>query len=753
MSDAVIAPGQAQAASVSKADMQNIQRLLKLLADRYPKTYGSVDPGRIDGSYGDGTKDAIRNFQRISGSSSGLAQSEQLEADILAALAQMSATQTAESDTTSGPAKAPPPNPQVAAPAAAPTIDLVPSDQKAASRTDAAPTTETAVTTTPKPQPTNPETTAVSAPPAPAAPAQKDGAATAKTAPVIPAPRPTPTPVAAVKSPEPQKEPEKPVAADNKPATPALGPRIYFVQAASLRSLDSAKREWQRIFDENRAALTGEQVYFERANIANRGVFYRILIGPMAEAGSARTLCTFLKKNDQTCVVTVRKRSDLPKPGEKTGSLIPGNEKAVAAVAPVEPPAPKAPVVEQVPAQSPPAVSRPGPSTDVATNRTEDATPTTGSADKTSTTAETAIPQISAPAAPASSTTTDADRATAAVQPTEGPEPAKPERQDVATLAPPTASPSADSTPTPPVTPLQAKTPRIAAPQITPPAAAPSRDAGQATLRVETPSAPTVDFGDFQASLTPETVETVETAAVAETETDAPTASPAEQTQPPASSTAETAPPLIAIKGRGVSLQTLGITAAAILAIVAGAVIVRRRTRKTALTQLLQPGALALVPEAAGGDAADDALAALETDFDSAQLKQSRLARDEFLRDVLGEQKIEADDLTQTDDSAIRINNRLKSLLASDPAQYKSIFLNWVFLSKIGTALNDNEITLEQLNGHFGREFNILQNYFKIHLLELDDRHRIRKELPGLYYCLQLAQQKQREGGRAPSAA
>jgi hypothetical protein len=36
----------------------------------------------------------------------------------------------------------------------------------------------------------------------------------------------------------------------------------------------------------------------------------------------------------------------------------------------------------------------------------------------------------------------------------------------------------------------------------------------------------------------------------------------------------------------------------------------------------------------------------------------------------------------------------------------------------------------------------MLRSYFKIHLLELDDRHRIRRELPGLFYCLQLSQRQ-----------
>ena len=76
-----------------------------------------------------------------------------------------------------------------------------------------------------------------------------------------------------------------------------------------------------------------------------------------------------------------------------------------------------------------------------------------------------------------------------------------------------------------------------------------------------------------------------------------------------------------------------------------------------------------------------------------------------------------------------------------------------IFLSRVGLALNQREIALEQLNANFGREFNLLQNYFKIHLLELDDRHRIRKQLPGLFYCLQLAQEQQRKATTRFSAA
>ena len=81
----------------SPAVIQNIQRLLKLLSDRYPKTYGSVDPQRVDGRFGTETKDAIRNYKAISGSQSDVRNGEQLVADILSTLAQMSAATAAES--------------------------------------------------------------------------------------------------------------------------------------------------------------------------------------------------------------------------------------------------------------------------------------------------------------------------------------------------------------------------------------------------------------------------------------------------------------------------------------------------------------------------------------------------------------------------------------------------------------------------------------------------------------------------------
>jgi len=147
-----------------------------------------------------------------------------------------------------------------------------------------------------------------------------------------------------------------------------------------------------------------------------------------------------------------------------------------------------------------------------------------------------------------------------------------------------------------------------------------------------------------------------------------------------------------------------------------------------------------------------ESLSQLEEAFDSVRLQESRRLRDEFLRDVLDDDPDDPSEIKKQD-SAIRVNSNLKTLLASDPDQYKAIFLNLIFLSKVGAALNRRDIALEELNGKFGRELMLLQSYFKIHILELDDRHRIRQELPGLFYCLQLSQLHQRQGKRHFSAA
>ena len=83
-----------------------------------------------------------------------------------------------------------------------------------------------------------------------------------------------------------------------------------------MRSLAAAKQEWSRIKAANSAALQGAPVYFERADLKGRGVFYRILIGPEQDRANAHTLCTALKQNKQSCVVMLRNAAEIQRNAE-----------------------------------------------------------------------------------------------------------------------------------------------------------------------------------------------------------------------------------------------------------------------------------------------------------------------------------------------------------------------------------------------------------------------------------------------------
>lgn len=675
-----LAQANVEPAGAVPSQTQNIQRLLKLLADRYPSKYRSVDPGRVDGSFGAETKDAIRNFQKISGSKSGAHNGEQLVADILATLAQMSATQAAD--------PAPQSEPPANAPSAAPQAAEAPK-----------------VTASPEQAPEQP-TEAAATKPAEAKPAAEAKSARADLAKDAP------------KSAKPKASPARPT---------QKGERVYFVQAASLKSLDSAKREWRRIFDENRAALTGEQVYFEKANVGDRGLFFRILIGPMNERDAAKTLCSFLQQNDQTCVVTSRDPADLQKNAAKPGDAAKPAQDPTATAAVGEPGGETA---GETPAQAEPGAGKAVPSEEPS-KPVQDKTPPAHADAAAGGAAAEALPRGSQP--------------------------------DIVTPQPPTpggAAPAVASTP------AAKNGGETAAEPKRPDAPAPGPDAGIL------PGAGTgaTDATDSGAAIDPAPRSAEAPPAPATATAPQPGSSPADRPQSGQGKVAVDQEPKAAAGNSGPEARpsaamnaaralvgrlsrepdrAIGIAAALIIATGAAVYGWRRRSRRLSLTQIFQSANL---PSSRAPAEETGPLGTLENDFESDSLRQSRLARDEFLRDTLGTES-DGESTVRADDSAMRINSSLKALLMKEPAQYKSIFLNWIFLAKVGAALDNKEISFDQLSEHINHEFDLLQTYFKIHLLELDDRHRIRQELPGLFYCLQLSQMKKRQSGSAKFSA
>jgi len=681
------------------AEMQNIQRLLKLLADRYPSEYASVDPGRIDGSHGAETQDAIRNFKRISGTSAATRNDDQLVANILATLAQMSATQPAEASPERGPpgdgatetAKHPPEAESKAAAAQSP--------DSAGTQPAVEPAAGTAPDTSAAPPKQAPETVTQTA--------------------------------------------QVPVPAKPKAQAANRNRNVYFVQAASLKSLEAAKREWRRIFEENRAALKGEQVYFERASIADRGTFFRILIGPMDEQDAAKTLCSFLKQNDQTCVVTVRNLADLAKNAAQDSDP--------ASPEPTGPAAADIPHPQGSPVEQRSATVGEASRGDDAAGRQE--MPAGAAMDLGA-----AVSPVPAPTAVPTGAGSANKPSAPTVSPTAGaPEPASTRSATDSAASPPPPGGIVQPAATP-----SSETGRSESPS----GARPTPDRAGNSDTIATTPPPPVALGTEPAKPEAPPVGTRHAAGSAETALlpadpqirSGASVPSAERTSAPAAGNESVSRPsgiertmaALANRARGLGMAEWSAAAAALI-VTAGAVFYwrRRRDRRSILSQLFQPAnySFAPVPVSGVGPLGD-----LETDFESEPLRQSRVVRDEFLRGVLGPEA-EQQGAARPEDPAMRINSSLKTLLVQEPARYKSIFLNWIFLSKVGAALNKKEITIEQLSDRISHEFDLLQTYFKIHLLELDDRHHIRMELPGLFYCLQLSQMKKRQHSAAFSAA
>ncbi|MGH7094874.1 MAG: SPOR domain-containing protein, partial [Stellaceae bacterium] len=95
-------------------------------------------------------------------------------------------------------------------------------------------------------------------------------------------------------------------AARPQPAAPPIrevrGGR-YRVQLASLRTPDEARTEWQRLkrrYPDLLGRLTADAV---RADLGQRGVWYRVEAGGFANAATARRLCRELKGRHLGCSI------------------------------------------------------------------------------------------------------------------------------------------------------------------------------------------------------------------------------------------------------------------------------------------------------------------------------------------------------------------------------------------------------------------------------------------------------------------
>ncbi len=202
-------------------------------------------------------------------------------------------------------AMAPPPKPQPApepeAPAPAP---LIPQTGESKPGEGVSEETQVAESEPPMgPPPVWSEPTVAEAPAAQASPtpdvAQQDlpPAAGAASAPTAPAAAPT------AAAPAPQEIPEQLALAEPAAgtATPSGG---FRVQVASFRSEESADKEWNRLLRRHRDLLGSVKHIIDRADLgAERGVFYRVQIGPFPDRAAASDLCAKLRAREASCIV------------------------------------------------------------------------------------------------------------------------------------------------------------------------------------------------------------------------------------------------------------------------------------------------------------------------------------------------------------------------------------------------------------------------------------------------------------------
>ena len=166
----------------------------------------------------------------------------------------------------------------------------------------------------PPPEAPLPRPAVVETPPEPAvnAPTAPSAPMTGATSSAPPAPPPTSPPpaVAAALPPPPAAappaatHPAKPAAA---PATTAPAPapvgKGYFLQFGAVCSEADAKHGWEQLRQRQPDLLGNLGLITPRVDLRERGTFYRIQVGPIADAAQAERRCNELKRRGIGCLL------------------------------------------------------------------------------------------------------------------------------------------------------------------------------------------------------------------------------------------------------------------------------------------------------------------------------------------------------------------------------------------------------------------------------------------------------------------
>ncbi len=105
------------------------------------------------------------------------------------------------------------------------------------------------------------------------------------------------------------KEPVKKIQpVSRKPVSlPAAGTTgAFVVQIASFRSEDKAKDGWRALVRRLPTQMKGHAADIQRADLGERGVYYRLRVAAFADRPKATTFCNAIKAKGQDCLVVKR---------------------------------------------------------------------------------------------------------------------------------------------------------------------------------------------------------------------------------------------------------------------------------------------------------------------------------------------------------------------------------------------------------------------------------------------------------------
>jgi cell division septation protein DedD len=127
---------------------------------------------------------------------------------------------------------------------------------------------------------------------------------------------PAPTETAPVAKPEP-KTATAPTSASASTPTETPKPTVTFrssgaltgshlIQIGAFRSEAEALGQWSKLQGKLGSYLEGKSDDIERADLGEKGVYYRLRVGPFASADEAKTYCAGLKERGTDCLIKAK---------------------------------------------------------------------------------------------------------------------------------------------------------------------------------------------------------------------------------------------------------------------------------------------------------------------------------------------------------------------------------------------------------------------------------------------------------------